>query len=650
MSLFGLSTGAAKEIERFDPTKAILEVVHQYDIKVDFSQKLIYRGDVLFSPMGQLGAWAFSMKSKPGLFIYETHKSGSARQYGLKQWDQIITVNGKKLGTIDGTNDEGPIVLFGHELDIAEGTKMKLDLEVMRDGEKMPITIQLKKERGMFETSDPLTGAKGQELNKVVIKRLLDSQERSGLWECGYGSEYTSYLAGLALLSTGDPKYSTEIKKCARACMDIDNYSWTWGLAMNTIFLSEYFWATGDMAAYRKLEELNLELTKCVGPTGGIGHKYTSGTYDSDSFGAPSVLVQLAWASCAQCLVAVDNEARNKSFNRILGSPSRLDSNNVNYGGSAYRGGLGESAFRTSVFGLSLGVSRWEPQVYKNIVELLEKDYKSFRYIHSTPSQGTIFSALCLAQGSTKGYDEYLNYVKWRLTVAWESHDRIHYVYPKKARYNFPGGGGWGGDGVIGFENVALIETIIILNAKKKKLLMQGNREMGWMNKKDSESAKEKIYTVHEKEYASGLKQAEQSIRAGQTNQGHKFLKLLEEKYCYHTTRPRLEELRKSLTENRNWERAAHKLKEQEAEDYYNWAMALRGTVRGKFLYELMTAMPETQGGKKAAAKLNHEESRAKKEAKDRKKGDDDDEKELEKQKKEEEKRRRRMKKKKDDK
>ena len=645
LSVLVSSIGFAKERETFSPNEAILEVVHHFKIEIDLSQKLIYRGDVLFSPLGQLGAYAVSMKEKPGLFIFETYRGGSARLHGLKKWDQIISVNGKKLGTIDGTNDEGPIVIFGLELDKAEGRSMKLELEIKRDGEPMPITINLKRSRGTFETSDPLTGSKGQKLMDQALKELKDSQTGNGLWKCGYGSEYTSYLAGLALLSTGDPKHLTEIKKCARACMKIDEYNWTWGLAMNTIFLSEYFWATGDILAYRKLEELSEELSKCVGPTGGIGHKYTAGTYDSDSFGAPSVLCQLAWSACAQCLVAVDNESRTRSFHRILGNPHRTDSNNVNYGGSAYRGGLGESAFRTSAYGLSLGLSRWEPKVYRNIISLLEKDYRQFRYIHSTPSQGTIFSALCLAQGSKSGYDEYLNYVKWRLTVAWEDDKTIHYIHPKKARYNFPGGGGWGGDSVIGFKNLSLIETIIILNAKKRKLLMQGNREMGWMTKKDSEETKADIYALHHKEYARALKQAESYVRSGQPKQAMKFLSGLENKYSYTSTRAKLQEVRSKLEDHREWETYLKRHREKEAAEYLEWAIGLRTTVRKKYLLQLIEYFPETHAAHKATIMLKTEEKKAKDDAKNKKKEKKQEQDDLEKQKKEEEKRKRRMKK-----
>lgn len=644
----------AKDIEQFDPEKAVIEVVHKYDIETDLSLKLIYNGNILFSPLGQLGGHAFSMKSKPGLFIYQTHQSGSARQGGLKQWDQIVSVNGKNLGTIDSTKDEGPIVIFGHQLDEAEGSNMKLDLEIIREGvtpkgETTPITIKLKKKRGSFETSHGLTGDKAEELLARALKTLKDNQARSGFWKNGAGSQYISCHAGLALLSTGDPKHLTEIRKCAKACIDIKDYTWTWGLAMNTIFLSEYFWATGDMQAYRKLEELSLELTKCVGPTGGTGHKYTTGTYDSDSFGASSVLCQLAWSACAQCLVAIDNESRNKSFDRIIGSPPRLDSNNVGYGGSAYKGGIGSSAFRTSAFGLSLGLSRWEPTIQTNIIQMLEKNYKSFRYIHATPSQGTIFSALCLAHGSPKAYDEYLNYIRWRLTVAWEDNNLIHYVHPKKAPYNFgePRGGGWDGDRIIGLDNLALIETIIILNAKKKNLLIQGNREMGWIKKKDAERAKSEIYSLHQRNYQSALKQAEQSIRAGVTNQADKFLSLLERHYDYQPTRAHLAELRKDLIENRNWERTEKKLREKAADEYYDWAMNLRLTVRGDFLAQLTELYPDTQGAHKATISLNSEESRSRKEAKEKKKKEDDAQEVQDDAVKEEEKKRRRMKKKK---
>jgi hypothetical protein len=59
----------AKEVEQFDLEAAIIEVVHKYEIDIDLSLRLIFRGDVLFSPLGQLGGHAFSMKYQPGLFI-----------------------------------------------------------------------------------------------------------------------------------------------------------------------------------------------------------------------------------------------------------------------------------------------------------------------------------------------------------------------------------------------------------------------------------------------------------------------------------------------------------------------------------------------------------------------------------------------------
>jgi hypothetical protein len=280
---------------------------------------------------------------------------------------------------------------------------------------------------------------------------------------------------------------------------------------------------------------------------------------------------------------------------------------------------------------------------------MLEENFKSFRYIHATPSQGTIFSALCLAHGSPEGYDKYLDYIRWRLTVAWEDDDHFHYVHPKIAPYNFgePRGGGWDGDRVIGLDNLALIETIIILNAKKCNLLIQGNREMGWIKKKDAERAKSEIYSLHQRNYQSALKQAEQSIRAGITNQSNKFLSLLEQHYAYKPTRSHLQELRKELIDNRNWKGTEKKLRENDAEDYYEWAMNLRESVRGKFLSQLTELYPDTQGAHKAAIALNSEESRSEKEKKEKKKKEEDAKEVQDDAVKDEEKKRRRMKKKK---
>ena len=200
---------------------------------------------------------------------------------------------------------------------------------------------------------------------------------------------------------------------------------------------------------------------------------------------------------------------------------------------------------------------------------------------------------------------------------------------------------------ILGFKNLALIEPIIILNAKKKNLLIQGNRNMGWLKKKDAERAKNDIYDLHQRNYQSTLKQAELNIRSGQTNQAEKYLSFLEKHYAYQPTRDHLVKLRNELTDHRNWERAEKKNREKEAEEYFEWAMNLRASIRGKFLTKLMELYPDTQGAHKAAIKLGSEESRSKKEAKDKKKEKDQEQEDYEKDIKDEEKKRRRMKKKK---
>jgi len=175
--------------------------------------------------------------------------------------DEIVGVNGKRFttkhvfgkcyGMAYDVGYEGPIMDFGNAIEDSEGRDGTLKLAVIRDGKETTVSVHLNP-IGRFSKTWPLNCPKSEKLLADATEYLLRHTD-------GFGRQcHTRATAGLALLSQGKMK---EAAAMAAAWKEVPGEgAWTWPIAYQSIFLSEYYLKTGDKSVLKTIERLAARL------------------------------------------------------------------------------------------------------------------------------------------------------------------------------------------------------------------------------------------------------------------------------------------------------------------------------------------------------------------------------------------------------
>ncbi|MEN9360171.1 MAG: hypothetical protein RL095_1706 [Verrucomicrobiota bacterium] len=495
---------------------------------------LRYFCKLLFSPLGQLGGHGFSRVGQEGFWLYKVYPGTPLAKAGMQPWDRITKVNGILLDRlpIDETLDDGPIVVIGEQLDLAEARGGSIRFDFEREGRMLSVEIPVAI-RGGF--ADPAScAAKKERMLKLCLEHLKKTQLPDGRWQCGRanGSNFTTYLALLALLASGDKEYKPLVEKAMRLIYTLDTPHRTWDEGIRGIVLAEYFWATGDTECYRELQEHCDRMASYVNPCGGAGHSYLKGTYGGVNFGPPAGLVFLAVNLGRKLDVALIEKQLQLQRENYLADPDACSANYSGFlCGDTKNPRMGEGGFRSAVAGLALKQLPEGQKLYSQILDNFNRHHRQVTHIHACPSLGMIFGSLMLASGDGKGFQDHFRYRHWWLTVARMPDDSIAYVYPKKARMAIPGGGGWNGDSILGFPTVSAIQTAILLSATQPRLLVTGKGRAGWYSGCAPEQVMQVASDYQKRRVADLLAQAETRIVADPW-QAYQSLALLRD--CYH--------------------------------------------------------------------------------------------------------------------
>ncbi|NQZ60193.1 MAG: hypothetical protein HRT88_22305, partial [Lentisphaeraceae bacterium] len=349
-----------------------------------------YTGNILLTPAGQWGLLLASVKDKPFLVVYETITGGLGKSAGLLKWDEIIAVNGRSLPPMESGwgSGEGPISIFGDELYRCEAKGDVMKLTVRRQGKVLDITakVQLKEQQP-------------EKLLALILEDIARAQAPDGSWQGDvYSKSYSGAFLALALLSGGNAEHLPMVKKTVNYLLTHDHaMEWSWMRAIATILMAEYFAASGDMEIYPHLQAWTDMLTyEYANIYGGFGHKReAAGTYGEKSFGAPAVLIHLAWSLAAECGCRIDPQLRKRSLKYIIGKANLESSHFISYRGLARKGGKtakesyfmdqGECGFRNGALALALNLSGDEKKLKNSIIQFMKEYYKDLCYVHSLP-------------------------------------------------------------------------------------------------------------------------------------------------------------------------------------------------------------------------------------------------------------------------
>ena len=183
----------------------------------------------------------------------------------FQKGDQLLFINGQSLDT------EDPRVVLGSELN-KSGTSGQVKFQTQKGN----VNLNMPK-TGSFSPTWPLNCKKSDYIIRETAEFLAKSQTKSGAYMIEgqkIHKDLSGCLAGLFLLSTGEAKYLTNVKRQIKEVADealMRPSGSNWHLGYQGIFLAEYYLKTGDKSVLKGLESLCNKAIS-VQAAGGWGH------------------------------------------------------------------------------------------------------------------------------------------------------------------------------------------------------------------------------------------------------------------------------------------------------------------------------------------------------------------------------------------
>ena len=188
----------------------------------------------------QVGVTGIFAETKGGVLSVTKTQPNTPASGKLKPGDVLLAVDGTSLEIQD------PRHPLGFAINKAEGRDGKMKFTIRRDGQKRPVTIQLKA-IGSYSPAFPANCKKSQ--------RIVDETAAFILAQGGPGGGITGNLEALFLMSTGEKRYMPAVEAYAVALASRRCGTSVWGIGYSGIFLGEYYLATGDKRVLPALKE-----------------------------------------------------------------------------------------------------------------------------------------------------------------------------------------------------------------------------------------------------------------------------------------------------------------------------------------------------------------------------------------------------------
>ncbi|MEM7235066.1 MAG: DUF6288 domain-containing protein [Planctomycetota bacterium] len=216
--------------------------------------------------LGVTGIRAILSEEQPTRLLVKYVFPESPAAGRVEAGDFIVAANGKDFATPhrNGYNvrvfgGHGPMRDFGRALDASQGAKLggTLNLGILRDGKRSVVKLDVGTTYGSFGETFPADCAKSKRIRKELCDYVASKQRSNGSW----GSPHTDTFAALALLSSGDDKYTSVLDKAARFHAKTtrakdDSWLINWRYMAAGIVLSEYYFRFGHQWVLPELQEI----------------------------------------------------------------------------------------------------------------------------------------------------------------------------------------------------------------------------------------------------------------------------------------------------------------------------------------------------------------------------------------------------------
>ena len=303
---------------------------------------------------------------------------------------------------------------------------------------------------------------------------LAAQQREDGSWPRlrGYTRDGwdTSWCA-LALMSSGDPKYDTQVRKAAYRIAYADAPSeWIAERAMRLIFLSEYYLRTKDAKIVTGIQAAYYQVLDCCKTDHMSGHKVNGFGYGiaGQHYGTGHMALAVALASqtpitinkplAANIIRHAGEVCVNGTYAYGRGRRMARDDSRKHGGGNAMSG--------PGMLGVQIGGGHTSS--IKELVERMDASMGDGDNSHATSSLAFIFSSLAIASADEGVFLKHMQNFKYKMTIDdnWEG-GFLKSAFPLDFQ---------GGEGVTS-NWIRSAGSILVLNALKHNLAITGKKE-----------------------------------------------------------------------------------------------------------------------------------------------------------------------------
>ncbi len=333
-------------------------------------------------------------------------------------------------------------------------------------------------EIGSFGDSYNPASAKVTNYAAILAHRLATTQNTDGSWPSGGGdyanAHFRTALAGLGLMATGDPAYTTHIQKAATFVAANDPGGWAYPRGIRLMFLAEYYLRTRDNSILPGLQQAVNHAQEMITGDFTCGHGLNMGYGGAGYIGATGT-VGTGLAIASKCPVIVD-------LRKLDGLLERVQELAGGNGGQLpySRGGIGRNPFPVTpsagqsyscgAGGVLATKIRGGPQY---ITELFRKKFgESTTYGdvdggHASEALTFIMGSLACGIWGNEAHQANMNRFLWRLTLK---RDFSGWINLNTNRLEFHGADG----GVHGGPTYDTGGYLILLNNHKRNLAITG--------------------------------------------------------------------------------------------------------------------------------------------------------------------------------
>jgi len=192
----------------------------------------------------------------------------------------VVEVNDILLGVGGKPFDDDARKSFGRAITEAEKTENKGILNLIRWRGGTTENVQLKlKAMGLYSATAPYACPKSQ----LILAEACTALEKEPLT-----ADWCGAVNGIALLSTGTTNYLPKVQAFARSMAPKEPLKGcdTWGWGYQTVFLCEYYLATGDKEVLPSINAYSIAMAKAQSLYGTFGHGGSDLTPDGKLHGS----------------------------------------------------------------------------------------------------------------------------------------------------------------------------------------------------------------------------------------------------------------------------------------------------------------------------------------------------------------------------